>query len=158
MASRSTTKQSPLDWSEEVLSGGEDVLMLIRSLWMDLQMAGLGGGLSLDVFTALLESDERFECFDGVGFAEYGLEGEALLEHLGLESGPRVKLADRGLTADYVGHLLQQSAQQMLEALEGAWETRPGDDLQAELQLLEIMTMAQKLKHEVDTALADLDS
>ncbi len=75
MASRSTTKQSPLDWSEEVLSGGEDVLMLIRSLWMDLQMAGLGGGLSLDVFTALLESDERFECFDGVGFAEYGLEG-----------------------------------------------------------------------------------
>jgi len=142
--------QSPLDWSAEVLSRGEDVLRLIRSLWMDLQLEGLGGGLSLAVFTSLLECDKRFECFDGVGFAEYGLEGEALLEQLGLESGPRVKLADRGLTADYVGHLLQP--------LEGARETRPGDDPQAELQLLEIMTMAQKLKHEVDTALADLDS
>jgi hypothetical protein len=44
----------------------------------------------------------------------------------------------------------------MLEALEGAWEVRPDDDPEAEQQLLEILTMAQRLKHEVDQALEEV--
>lgn len=148
--------RSPCEWAAEVLGSGNDILVPVKFLWLDLLSQGIGTGLSVDAFTALLEADERFEFFEGVDHGD-GDEGErALMEELGFHSGPRVKLADRELTAEYVTRMLQESTQNMLEALEGAWEVRPDDDPEAEQQLLEILTMAQRLKHEVDQALEEV--
>ena len=148
--------RSPLEWAAEVLGSGNDILVPVKVLWLDLQSQGIGTGLSVDAFTALLEADERFEFFEGVDHGEGDEEERALMEELGFHSGPRVKLAGRELTAEYVTRMLQQSTQSMLEALEGAWEVRPDDDPEAEQQLLEILTMAQRLKHEVDQALEEV--
>ncbi|MDH7484642.1 MAG: hypothetical protein QHJ81_00015 [Anaerolineae bacterium] len=147
--------KSPVDWAADVLGSGEDILVPVKQLWLDMQRQRIGTGLSVEAFTALLEADGRFEFFEGVDHGEGDEEERALMEELGFYSGPRVKLADRELTAEYVARMLRQSTQNMLEALEGAWEVRPTDDPEAEQQLLEILTLAQQLKHEVDTALEE---
>nr|MBC8446296.1 hypothetical protein [Chloroflexota bacterium] len=145
----------PVEWVAEVLNSGEEILLPVKALWLDMQSRGVGTGLSVEAFTALLEADERFEFFEGVDHGDGDEEERVLMEELGFYSGPRVKLADRELTGEYVARMLRQSTQNMLDALEGAWEVRPTDDPEAEQQLLEILTMAQRLKHEVDTALEE---
>jgi len=147
--------KSPVQWAADVLRSSEDILVPVRQLWLDMQRQRIGTGLSLDAFTALLEADGRFEFFEGVDRGDGDEEERALMEDLGFYSGPRVKLADRELTAEYVARMLRQSTQNMLEALEGAWEVRPADDPEGEQQLLEILTLAQRLKHEVDSALEE---
>ena len=146
---------SPVEWAAEVLGSGEDILVPVKKLWLDMQSQGIGAGLSVEAFTAMLEADGRFEFFEGVDHGEGDEEERAYMEELGFFSGPRVKLASRELTKDYIARMLRQSTQNMLEALEGAWETRPVGDVEAERQLLEILTMAQRLKHEVDKALEE---
>jgi hypothetical protein len=145
-------RPSELEWAADVLSSGDDIVMPVRSLWLDMQNRGMGRGLSLDSFATMLESDERFEFLEGPEDDEDG-EEVSLLEELGFEGGPHVKLASRELTADYVTRMLRRSTENMLAALEGAWEMRPDDDPEAEQQLLEVMTLAQRLKSEVEDAL-----
>lgn len=147
--------ESPVEWTAEVLSSGEDILLPVKQLWLEMQSQGIGAGLSVEAFTALLEADERFEFFEGVDHGEGDEEERAFMEELGFYSGPRVKLASRELTGEYVARMLRQSTQNMLEALEEAWEMRPVGDVEAERQLLEVLTMAQRLKHEVDKALEE---
>jgi hypothetical protein len=67
-----------------------------------------------------------------------------------------VKLRDRELTPEYISRMLRQSTQSMVDALEEAWNERPDGDLEAERQLLEILTMAQRLQHEVESALGEM--
>jgi len=141
-----------LEWAAGVLSSSDDIVMPVRSLWLDMQNQGMGRGLSMDSFMTMLESDERFEFLEGPVYDE-DAEEVSLLEELGFEGGPHVKLAGRELTADYVTRMLRQSTENMLTALEGAWEMRPDDDPEAEQQLLEVMTLAQRLKSEVEDAL-----
>lgn len=143
---------SELEWAANVLGSSDDIVMPVRTLWLDMQDRGLGRGLSMDSFTTMLESDERFEFLEAPTFDEEA-EEVSLLEELGFEQGPHVKLASRELTADYVTRMLRQSTENMLAALEGAWEMRPDDDPEAEQQLLEVITLAQRLKSEVDAAL-----
>lgn len=145
---------SELEWAANVLGNGEDIVVPVKSLWLDLQNQGLGRGLSMDSFTTMLESDERFEFLEAPAYDE-DAEEVSLLEELGFEQGPHVKLAGRELTADYVTRMLRQSTDNMLAALESAWEMRPEDDPEAEQQLLEVMTLAQRLKSEVEAALRD---
>jgi len=146
---------NPVEWAAEALASSEDILVPVKKLWLDMQSQGIGAGLSVEAFTAMLEADDRFELFEGVDHGDGDEEERAYMETLGFYSGPRVKLASRELTAEYVARMLQQSTQNLVEALEGAWETRPPDDEEAEQQLLEVLTMAQRLKHEVDKALEE---
>lgn len=147
--------KSPVEWAADVLGSGEDILLPVKQLWLDMQRQRIGTGLSVEAFTALLEADGRFEFFEGIDHGGGDEEEQALMEELGFYSGPRVKLAARELTPEYIARMLRQSTQNMVEALEGAWEVRPTDDPEAEQQLLEILTLAQRLKHEVDTALEE---
>jgi len=149
--------RSPLEWAAEVLRDGEDIVVPVKSLWLDMQSQGIGTGLSLDALAALLADDERFEFLDGIDHGDGDEEERSAMEELGFYSGPRLKLAARDLTPEYVTRMLRQSTQSMLEALEGAWEERPPDDPEAEHQLLEILTIAQQLKHEVDSAFEGVD-
>lgn len=147
--------KSPVEWAAEVLGSGEDILVPVKKLWLDMQSQGIGAGLSVEAFTAMLEADERFELLEGVDHGDGDEEERLYMEELGFYSGPRVKLVSRELTGEYIARMLRKSTQNMLEALEGAWETRPVGDVEAEQQLLEILTMAQRLKHEVDRALEE---
>jgi hypothetical protein len=150
--------RSPVEWAAEVLGHGEDILVPLKALWLDMQSQGIGTGLSVDAFASLLGDDARFQFLEGIGHGDGDEEDRIVMEELGFYEGPRVKLAHRELTPEYVTRMLQQSTQSMLDALEGAWEVRPEDDLEAEQQLLEILTMAQRLKHEVDTALGKVEA
>jgi len=147
--------KSPVEWAAEVLGSGEDILVPVKKLWLDMQSQGIGTGLSVEAFIAMLEADERFEFFEGVDHGEGDQEERAYMEELGFFSGPRVKLASRELTREYLARMLRQSTQNLVEALEGAWEVRPVGDVETEEQLLEILTLAQRLKHEVDKALEE---
>lgn len=148
-------RQNPVQWVTEVLGDSEDILIPVRALWLDMQSRGIGTGLTEEAFVAMLEDDEGLQVL--VGFDDEADEEErAMLEDLGFYSGRRVKLADRDLPPEYVTRMLRQSTQTMLDALEGAWETRPADDPEAERQLLEVLTMAERLKHEVDSALEEV--
>lgn len=148
---------SPLEWAVRVLSDSDDILVPVKLLWLELQEQGMGRGLSVDSFKAMLESDERFELFEGAEYGNGNVQEEYLMEELGFVSGPRVKLVVRELTVEDVTRLLRQSTENMLTALEGAWEVRPVDDPEAEQQLLDILTMAQRLKTEVDHALSGME-
>jgi len=155
-AKRSNTP-GPLDWAASALGDGEDILRDVKGLWLDMQLQRVASGLSLDLFTAMLETDSRFDLLPE---ADQDLEDASNLifvEELGFSSGPYVKLANRELTPAYMARLLQHSTQAMLDALEGAWAARPDDDPEAEQQLLQVLTLAEQLKHEVDGALASMD-
>jgi len=147
--------QSPVHWAAEVLASGEDILIPVRELWLRMQSQCIGTGLSEDAFATLLEGDDRFEFLEEVDHGQGGEEERAVMEELGFYGGQCVKMRDRDLTPEYVTHMLRQSTQSMLDALEGAWNERPDGDLEAERELLEILTMAQRLKHEVDSALEE---
>ena len=147
--------QSPVHWAAEVLASSEDILIPVRMLWLDMQSQGIGCGLSEEAFSSMLEGDDRFELLDEVDHGDGSGPEMAVMEELGFYSGPRVKLRARELTPEYVTRMLRQSTQSMLDALEDAWNERPEGDLEAERELLEILTMAQRLKHEVDSALEE---
>ena len=147
--------QSPVHWAAEVLASSEDILVPVRALWLDMQSQGIGSGLSEEAFATMLEGDDRFEFLQEIDHGDGDEEERAAMEELGFYSGQRVKLRDRELTPEYVTHMLRQSTQSMLDALEGAWNERPDGDLEAERELLEILSMAQRLKHEVDSALEE---
>ena len=147
--------QSPVRWAAEVLASSEEILVPVRELWLNMLTQGIGSGLPQDAFASMLEGDDRFEFLEEIDHGDGDEEERAAMEELGFYSGPRVKMRDRELTPDYVTRILRQSTQSMLDALEGAWNKRPDGDLEAERELLEILTMAQRLKHEVDSALEE---
>jgi hypothetical protein len=149
--------RSPVEWAAEALASSEDIVVPVKELWLDMQSQAVGAGLSVDAFAAMLMDDPRFEFLEGIDHGEGDRAERALMEELGFYSGPRLKLVARELTPEYVARMLRKSTQSMLDALSGAWEERPLDDPEAEVQLLEILTMAQRLKHEVDNALEEAD-
>jgi len=140
----------------EILETDPDFYVPVKKLWLMVQGEGLSLDLDLDTFHAQLEADGRFEFIEGVdhteGFEddpELAAEMEQEMEALGFFSGPRVKLVAREMTAEDVLAGLTRSLAQLTEALQGAWETRPEGDVEAEEMLLDALAIAEQLEREV---------
>jgi len=149
--------RSITDWAAEQLSGDE-ILLPVRMLWREAWAAGFVHRLTAEEFTALLEGDPRFEVVPAEEEMDEGLTPEdlALLEEAGFFSGPRVKLAERELTPEYLARKIEESTTNLLNALRDAWESLPpGADEEA---FLEIWEMAQKLEAGMKEAVAEIRS
>ncbi len=140
----------------EVLETDPDFYVPVKKLWLMLQREGLALDLDLESFHAQLEADDRFEFIEGVdhteGFEddpELAAEMEQDMEALGFFSGPRVKLASREMTAEDVFAGLYRSLAQLNAALQGAWETRPKGDAEAEEMLLDALALAEQLERDI---------
>jgi hypothetical protein len=143
----------------EILETDEEFFVPVKKLWLVLQNEGLADD-NLEGFQNALQADERFEFTSGVnhrerlegaGGQEYVDEMEQEMEALGFYGGPRVKLASRDLSPEDVFSAMSRNLIRMNEALQSAWETRPGDDPELEDQLLDILAAGQKLEREIST-------
>jgi hypothetical protein len=143
------------DRAAAILTNHPDIVVPVKQLWRDLQVEGLTTALPLEDFIGLLDGDPRFEFMDGIDFGDGDPEAAASMEALGFISGPRVKLASRELTAEHVAHMLNQSTQRLVDALKGAWEVRPEDDPETDLQLLMAIEVAEELQRSVRDAFKD---
>jgi len=145
----------------EILETDPDFYVPEKKLLLMLQREGLVTDLDIDTFHSYLLADERFEFIESDDPSP-GLEPpvtataqEISLESLGLFSGPRVKLVSREVTTDDVLSGLSRSLQQLNQALQQAWESRPEGDAEAEGLLLDALSMAEQLEHEVQEVLKD---
>lgn len=129
----------------EILETDADFYVPVKKLWLILQEEKLIESNDLEEFHRVLTNDERFEFSPG---AER-FENDPEMEALGLYGGPRVKLVSREMTAGDVFAAMARSLARMNEALQGAWETRPENDLVLENQLLDILAAGQKLEREI---------
>jgi hypothetical protein len=129
----------------EILETDVDFYVPVKRLWRILQGEGLIEGSSLEEFHRILTDDESFEFAPELE----RFEDDPEMEALGLYSGPRVKLASREMTAEDVFAAMARSLARMNDALQGAWETRPENDLLLENQLLDILAAGQKLEREI---------
>lgn len=144
----------PLDWAAEELARLDDVIVSLRALWLEMYRTGVNCGMSLDIFVDMLRTDERFELLAGFEAGE-DVGGRWLAHQLGFEGGSRIKLAAREFTPDIVIRMLRQSTQAMLDVLESVWVDGQQGDPQEEQRLLMALTRAQRMKCELDSALAD---
>lgn len=140
------------DRAAAILAEHPDIIMPVKQLWRDLQVAGLTIALPLDDFISLLENDPRIEFVDGIDFGEEDAEIELVLDTLGLVSGPRVKLAARELTATHVAQMLDRSTQRLVDALKEAWHLRPEGDPEMDLKLLMAIDVAEELRRSIRAA------
>jgi hypothetical protein len=138
-----------------ILAKHPDIIVPVKQLWRDLQVEGLAAALPLEDFVGLLESDPRIEFMGDIDFGEGDTESEMAMDALGFISGPRVKLASRELTATHLAHMLDQSTQRLVDALKGAWELRPEDDPETDLQLLMAIEVAEELQRNVRATFED---
>jgi signal transduction histidine kinase len=141
----------------EILETDDEFFVPLKKLWQILQKEGLVDD-DLEGFHNALQADDRFEFTSGVshrerfeiaGGQEYAEEMEQEMEALGFYGGPRVKLVSRALSVEDVFAAMARNLIRMNEALQGAWETRPGDDPELEGQLLDILAAGQKLEREI---------
>ena len=133
----------------EILKNAPDFFVPVKKLWLMLQEEGLAIDLDLPSFYNTLLRDEQFEFTPGLDFKkEFDVEFVNEIEALGLDSGPRVKLASREMTAEDIFAGLAQSLTRMNKALQNAWDSRPEQDQETEDQLLEILAAGQKLERE----------
>lgn len=137
------------DWAEKVLTSDEEFLVPVKKLWLQAMDAGVAPGVSLDEFAQTLLADGRFEFYEGIDFGDGDPEERQTMEDLGYFSGPRVRLLAREITAVDLAGAIKRSTDRMMEALQEAWALRPEGDEEAETELLELMSMAQKLQREV---------
>jgi hypothetical protein len=143
------------DRTAAILADHPDIIVPVKQIWRTLQVEGLTTALPLDDFVGLLESDPRIEFMDNIDFGDGDPEDAEAMEALGFVSGPRVKLASRDLTAEHVARLLDRSTQRLVDALKGAWEVRPTDDPEADLELLMAIEVAEELQRSVRAAIEE---
>jgi len=140
------------DWTAERLAGDE-ILIPVKQLWVALNAAMPGHGLTPVAFAALLEGDTRFVLEEGIDHGDGDPLERQEMEKLGFWSGPQVRLADREITAEYIIRKLTESNARMMAALTGAWESRVGEmSEEEEGRFLEIMTLAEQLSQHVTDA------
>ena len=142
----------------EILESDPDFYVPVKKLWLMLQSEGLAQGLDLEAFHAQLADDPRFEFIDDVDQAvrvEDDPEEMAQMQMMGLFDGPRVKLVARPMTTGDVLNGLRRSLQQLNEALQGAWTSRPEGDPISEEILRDAMKTAERLEREVEDVLED---
>lgn len=141
-----------LDRMIEILETDPDFYVPIRKLWLILQSEGLE--LNQEDFQQKIQKDKRFEIEPGVE-PNAGLDTDPTvateMESLGFYSGPRVKLAARAMTAKDIFAGMTRSLNQMNQALQSAWETRPSEDQETEDQLLAILASGQRLEREIQS-------
>jgi len=143
------------DRAAAILARHPDIIVPVTQLWRDLQVEGLTTALPLEDFVGLLESDSRIEFMDGLDFGESDVETEMVMDALGFVNGPRIKLVSRELSAEHVAHMLDRSTQRLVDALKEAWEYRPIDDLETDLELLMAIEAAEELQRSVRAAFED---
>ena len=152
-----TLTQQITDWVAGMLSGDE-ILIPARQLWRMSLAAGLLHRLTAEDFVGLLEDDERFEIMpdDDEIEDEMDAELEAELEELGFFSGPLVKLADREITAEYLARKMQESTDELLNALRSAWEFGQDSEDISEEEFLEVWDAAQQLRDEIQNVVGEM--
>lgn len=143
------------DWAAELLSTQDMILEPVKKLWVMWRVKTEDLDTTLEQFADLLEKDGRFAFEEGVDHGAEDPEEEALMEELGFFSGPRVKLAAREITLDDIARMLGRSTTAMMDALRGAYETRPSGDQEAETMLLEALAAGDKLKRGIEEALEE---
>jgi len=143
-----------------ILKSEPSVFLSVEELWQRLREEGLAQETTLTAFEGALANDERFEFLDTPDprdHADVSPTSSALAQALerslaGLDSqGSRhVKLSQREMSVESIFAGLSHSLQEMNQALQSTWESRPDDDQETEDRLLEIMAAGQRLEKEVD--------
>jgi len=148
-----------LEWAHTYLEQDEEIVVPIKEMWNEWQITHIGP--ALDVFTARLLADERFEDVGGVDHTEdmEGMTPEEMaeyvrdMEEVGFFSGPRLKLKSRELTLEHITTMIKKHNDRMEEALRQARATMPDEmDEQEEGQLIEIMALAEQLRQHLREA------
>ncbi|MBU0490365.1 MAG: hypothetical protein KKA73_03705 [Chloroflexi bacterium] len=138
-----------------ILAHHPDIIVPVKQVWRDLQVAGIATALPLEDFVGLLEDDPRIEFMDDLDFSDGDPEAAMAMEALGFVSGPRAKLVSRELTAAHIARMLETSTQNLVDALKEAWNLRPDDDPETDLELLLAIDAAEELRRSVHEALTD---
>ncbi len=149
----------------EILETDPDFFVPLKKLWLMLQGEGLALDIEMDDLGRMLREDERFEFTAGVDHAqgfddtpELADEMRQEMEMLGFYSGERVKLASREIKAEDIFAAMSRSMTRMNEALQGAWDARPEGDQEIEDQLIDILSIGQKLEREMENLVAQREN
>ncbi len=142
-----------LDWAYTYLEQDEDIVVPIKKMWNEWRATHPEP--SLERFTGLLLTDERFEEMEGVDHTE-GLEWDSPeeldeyvrdMEEVGFFSGPRLKLRSREITLEHIANMIKKHNDRMEWALRQAREVMPDDLSEAEEgQLIEIMARVEEFR------------
>lgn len=148
-----------LDWANNYLAQDEEIVVSIKKMWNEWRLSHAEP--ALDVFTALLMADERFEDMGGIDHTE-GMEWmtpEEMAEYIqdmeavGFYSGPRLKLKSRELTLEHIARMIKKHNDRMEGALRHARAAMPDNvDEQEESQLIEIIALAEQLRQHLREA------
>lgn len=144
-----------LDRVAEILEADPEVYVPVKKLYHILHSEGRAS-FSMEDFYQQLIADPRFEFIRGVdGALEAGHSAfdpmlEQELEEQGVFGGLRVKLVKREMSAEDALEGLTRSLQQLSQALQGAWESRPEGDPVTEAMLRDAMDMTRQLEQDVE--------
>ncbi|RMD60729.1 hypothetical protein D6833_09235 [Candidatus Parcubacteria bacterium] len=131
-----------LNWVHDYLERDEDIVVPIKKMWNE--WVAMHGAPSLEEFTALVLSDERFEEMPGVDYEEdpewltpeERIAYEQNMEEMGFFSGPRVKLKRREITLEHIARMIKKHNDRAEKALQAAREAMPEDLSEEEEELL----------------------
>jgi hypothetical protein len=148
-----------LNWVYRYLEQDEDIVVPIRRIWNDWQ--ALYPEPPLAEFTALILADDRFEEMGAVDHTE-GLEWVSPtekagyirdMEAMGFYSGPRLKLASRQLTLEYITRMITRHNDRLELALRQVHAAMPDDvSEEEEGQLIDIMAQVEELREHLRQA------
>ena len=157
-----TMSEAPLElieWVHAYLERDEDIIVPVKKLWNECCSARHTP--SLDEFTRIVLSDDRFEEMPGVDHTEHmeGMDPEEMaeyerdMEENGFYSGPRVKLRSRPITREHVARMLKKHNDRMEWALQQARAVMPEDASEAdEGRLIDATQLARKLRRDLRAA------
>ncbi len=153
-----------LDWVYTYLERDEDIVVPIKKLWNEWRADHTEP--PLEVFTAMILADERFEEMGGVDHTR-GMEWmspEELEEYVqdmeahGFFSGPRVKLKARELTLEHIARMIKKHNDRLEWALREAHKAMPEDaSEEEEIQLLDIIGQVEQWRQQLREAGLEAD-
>lgn len=136
------------------LADSAHILVPVVEVFQSLNAEGWMPWFTLESYTDLLTTDDRFELYEGLGDSElFHPMLQAELKAHGLLAGPLIMLKSRGanehnLMMDILLHL-----QEMNHTLETAWQLRPSDNPAFEAEILGLLMMGDMMEREVQAAL-----
>lgn len=136
------------------LAAAEHILVPIAELYDQLAAEGLMSWVTPELFEDLLDSDDRFEVYEGLGESDLlNPVARAELQMRGLLGGRLVMLRDLNVSSEAVMHDVLLHLQEMNAALETAWHLHGAEDPAVEAELLGLLMMGDMLEREVKEAL-----
>lgn len=138
-----------LNLAEIILNEEEDCFVPVKKLAYLISEEKEGMEINIDKLEKLLQKDERFKVYGFEGAEEYWDEEDDLeMEQSGYFRGPRVMLLSRRPTSDDIVRMIEEKAQNALDALKKAYGSKDLTD-EEENELLAVMLKTKELRDSI---------